>query len=251
LVLVSYRYNFIYLKSEKTAGTSVEMALEPLCIPPEATVTEVTKTRKTQYGIVGQRNRSKSPSQRKVKRHWYRTMEDYLSWRNHKTARAVRFGVGKRCWDRSTRIANIRNPFDKVISWYHFEHRHEGNVKNLDFSILRKNFLEQLKGGRFGGDRNIFFIGDNYVIDRIIRFEHLRDDLTALQRELELPIDPVAGLSHEKSMKESRRNYPVPDYFDREAIEIVKSNYDWVFDRFDYPTEPVDQNRRTDAPQPG
>ena len=236
MVLVSYRYNFIYLKSRKTAGTSVEMALEPLCTPPGATVTEATETSKTQYGIVGRRGKK-----RKSLPLLGRVEKLLLRWEAQKPAWAVRFGVGKRCWDRSTRIANIRNPFDKVISWYHFEHRHEGNVKNLDFSILRKNFLEQLKGGRFGGDRNIFFIGDNYVIDRIIRFEHLRDDLTALQRELELPIDPVAGLSHEKSMKESRRNYPVPDYFDREAIEIVKSNYDWVFDRFDYPTEPVDR----------
>ncbi len=105
--------------------------------------------------------------------------------------------------------------------------------------MLRKHFLEKVKNNRFRlpYNRKIFFLFGNYIIDKVIRFEHLHDDLAALQNELMLPIDPVANLPHTK--KTSRR-HPVSAYFDRQAIEIVKSRFAWVFDRFDYPTEPAD-----------
>ena len=77
-----------------------------------------------------------------------------------------------------------------------------------------------------------------YIIDHAIRFEHLHDDLRALQRELALPVDLVANLPHTYSTKKSRKSYPLADYFDQQAINIVTSRLAWVFDRFDYPTRP-------------
>jgi len=239
MVLVCYPHNFIFLKTAKTAGTSVEMFLEPLCLPPPPPEnTQVVEHRpevKTRYGIVGRRGQWPDPEGVwPLKYIRYR-----LEWRNHRSARFVRLRLGKKRWHQSTRITTIRNPFDKAVSRFHFKYRHK-KIEGLDFSTLRAKFLEYMQYNYQDGDKPIVFLWGKYIIDGEIRFEHLREDLQTLQRDLALPIDPVANLPHEKSMKKSRKSYPVPDYYDRKSIEIVKSKLAWMFDRFDYPTEPVD-----------
>ncbi len=55
MALVCYKHRFIFLKTRKTAGTSVEMALEPLCVPPGTEIREHRSMIKTRYGIVAHR----------------------------------------------------------------------------------------------------------------------------------------------------------------------------------------------------
>jgi hypothetical protein len=54
-MLVSHEKKFIYIKTIKTAGTSVEMALQPCCMPKGGVVTEWTDCSETKTGIVGAR----------------------------------------------------------------------------------------------------------------------------------------------------------------------------------------------------
>ena len=55
MVAVSHSHKFIFLKTRKTAGTSIEMLLEPLCTEPNSVVTEERATSITRQGIVGRR----------------------------------------------------------------------------------------------------------------------------------------------------------------------------------------------------
>lgn len=85
-MLVSHTHRFIYTKTVKTAGTSVEAYFEPLCMPPgtwdlsgprEETVTET--------GIVGYRGPTR-PGTAPV-------------WYNHMPAAEIRTRLGSETWN--------------------------------------------------------------------------------------------------------------------------------------------------------
>ena len=57
-MLVSHSKKFIYIKTIKTAGTSVEVAMQKYCLPPKGEIPPGTVGREaieTSYGIVGKR----------------------------------------------------------------------------------------------------------------------------------------------------------------------------------------------------
>jgi len=91
MALVCYEHNFIFLKTYKTAGTSVEMALEPLCVPPGTEIVEHHPVIKTRYGIVGRRGpatKDGGGGLNKIKRRF--------EWWGHMGALGVRLRVGKK-----------------------------------------------------------------------------------------------------------------------------------------------------------
>lgn len=76
-----------------------------------------------------------------------------------------------------------------------------------------------------------------YIIDHGVRMEHIRDDLHRITRELDLPFEDE-WLPYTNKQKKMRKGRETAEYYDPETIEIVKRRQAWVFDNFDYPTEP-------------
>ena len=55
MTLVSHKHQFVFLKTRKTAGTSIEMLLEPFCAPPGHVPVERTEGMVTPHGVIGHR----------------------------------------------------------------------------------------------------------------------------------------------------------------------------------------------------
>ena len=93
-MLISHDYRFIFIKTVKTAGTSVEAFLEPYCSPPGHVVTHWTPTLITRHGVIGQR--------------WPQNDRDDLGYYNHMPASEIR----QRCsqFDEYTRLTAVRDP---------------------------------------------------------------------------------------------------------------------------------------------
>ncbi|MDV7145713.1 sulfotransferase family 2 domain-containing protein [Tropicimonas sp. TH_r6] len=105
-MLISFPFKFIYIKTNKTASTSIEMALQPFCQEDASTpIEEKLHTIVSDVGIVGQRLVPKSEAN-ELDRYWY----------NHMPASELKSKVGEHVWDSFTKIHAIRNPFDKVLS---------------------------------------------------------------------------------------------------------------------------------------
>jgi len=62
-MLVSHRKKFIYLKTKKTAGTSVEIYLERYCLPPDEPYVEAHHRPETITvdGVIGSRGDNPAP----------------------------------------------------------------------------------------------------------------------------------------------------------------------------------------------
>lgn len=172
-MLASHRHKFIYTKTNKSAGTSVEVFFEPFCVP-EGTF-EVQHGREesvTDAGIVGFRG-GVPP-------------EGCLYW-NHMSARRVKVLIGDDIWNEYFKFTTIRNPFTKVISQYYFNKFLAEKMKQKgkgryrlsfgDLATEREEFFTWIKSTVIDHDKNKYMMDGAFCLDDVIRFEKLTDDI--------------------------------------------------------------------------
>lgn len=219
MVLVSFHKKFIYTKTNKTAGTSVEIFFEPYCLPPEGYEQKHYRGEAvTDYGVVGFRGPH---------------MPVDTLWYNHMPAAQIRKYLGSGIWDEFFKFCIIRNPFDKLVSMYFFHmSREKERLEDLEFSAVRRDFLAWLKERRFVLDHDKYLIDGSICVDYFIRFETLRDDLAEVCRKLRIERD-ASELERFKS--ESRPiNKHFSEFYDEEARKIVADSYAFELNYFGY-----------------
>ena len=110
-MIVSHEHRFIFLKTRKTAGTSVEIALSRICGPDDI-ITPITETDEQLRKAAGGR-----PPQH------YTAPPLEIEGRAHMPASAVRRIVGTDVWESYFKFAIERNPWDAVVSLYYWRNR--------------------------------------------------------------------------------------------------------------------------------
>lgn len=144
---------------------------------------------------------------------------------NHKTALEKRARLGEEEWERRFRFTIVRNPWDKVVSHYHFrvmtnqtglgDHpigfnewvRRAYRDHEPQYWNKPKNFMPQWN---WISDEN-----GKLIINFIGRFENLADDFQyicqKINRQVELPHVKKSGRGHYR------------EYYDEESVEIVRA----------------------------
>lgn len=218
-MLLSHKHAFIYLKTFKTAGTSVEIYLEPACLPDEHPYEEahyrdaVVST----AGVIGQRN----------------PLRVDTSWFNHMSAAQVREQVGD-SWERYLKFCCVRHPYDKVVSffWMRIEGALRETLALSPFETVQATFRSWVASNGLPDDRPIYTIDDMPVVDQVIRFEYLAEDLQALCRRLGLPWRPERLGRYKGEFR--TRPEPFSAYYDAASREIVDRAYEREFGWFGY-----------------
>ena len=100
--------------------------------------------------------------------------------------------AGKDIWNSYLKFCVIRNPFDKVVSWFWHSvtDRIRAELIGVDFSVVRNTFENWLAAGNFPEDRFIYTIGGAPAMDEFVRYERLHSDLQSLCRRLDIPWQP-------------------------------------------------------------
>lgn len=222
-MLVSHAHRFIYLKTRKTAGTSVEALLEPFCAPPGHKVRHGARELVTSYGIVGFRGLPENAWRAK--------------FRNHMAAVEIRKLIPDE-FSAFLRIANVRNPYDKAVSGFHMvsgmSTQEASRLATQEPAALRKLFLDHLAAS-ISPDRDILLIDGRLVVDRVIRFESLLQDLENLNAELKLGLSDIATqLPTYKLTDRASAGPPLSSYLDRDSINEINTQMAWYFDLFGY-----------------
>ena len=229
-MLCSHDKKFIYFKTRKTAGTSVEIFFERFCIPPsEYTEAHTVKERITPFGIVGSRGAERSFIQRNGTATFY----------NHMPAAEIRDKLGAEIFDSYFKFCVIRNPFDKVVSQYwwglHKKHRERKILAHLPFYFVRKRFAKFVKRRSQAGrltDHHVFMIDGRPVADEFIKFEELTPGIASVCRKLGIDAD-VASLGNYKATTRIRKEH-FSDYYDRGTAEIIERDFEWELRKFGY-----------------
>lgn len=217
-MLVSHRKKFIYFKSYKTAGTSVESYLEKYCFPEgeweelhdrDETVTDA--------GIVGFRGKDRPASAR---------------FFNHMPAAVVRERVPRNVWNSYLKIVNVRNPFDKAVSSFYMRYPDIADKPKGDRISAFRTFIADDATKKRLVDRHTYMINDDVVVDRFIRYEHLEEDLKSLCDELDLEFDPDKLPKFKAGLR--RQDITLDEFYDKAAIAHISDWYDWEIERFGY-----------------
>lgn len=217
ITLVSHRHRFIFLRTHKTASTSVEAALEPLCQPPGADVGAHYRDMViSEAGIVGARGGA------------YRNRE----WTPHMGALRIRRKLGREIWRNYTKIAVVRNPYDRMVSmfWWRLNEDDRHMLSTAPFDTVRQAFGGWLARTDAGKNMGKLCIGPRYCLNFALYYEQLDAEIAALFRHFG---EPVPTLPTYKSNARIRSE-PWRDYYDDAAVRIIRSRNGFELAFFGY-----------------
>jgi hypothetical protein len=231
-MILSHKYKFIFIKTAKTAGTSIEVFLSKHC-GPEDIVTPIAPTVEGHQprNYEGFINPVPEILQRpgklfSVLRHAITSRDKFY---NHMPAREVRNRVGSDVWNSYFKFCVERNPWDKVLSHYHMHAAREGGSLSLDEYLARGRF--PINYFRYT-DRS----GTKIIVDRILRYENLVAELSEVFSQLQIPFDGTLGATAKSGYRSDRRQYQ--EVFNDEQRKIVERAFAKEIELHGYRFEP-------------
>jgi hypothetical protein len=169
-VIASHRHRFIFLKTRKTAGTSVEIALSKVCGPDDI-ITEISPEDEALRTAAGGR----APQNFQ----W----GDRKAY-NHMGAKLTRDMVGREVFDDYYTFAIERNPWDAVVSLYFWKYKDRDELPDFE-TYVQEIWIEQL-----ANNRRLYRIRGKMALDRVLRYERLDAELQEVWERLDLPGTP-------------------------------------------------------------
>jgi sulfotransferase famil protein len=183
-VIVSHEHGFVFMKTRKTAGTSVEIALSRVCGDDDV-ITPVTDDDEVLRRAHGGRGPQHFESPPNLERKAF----------NHMPVSMVRKMLGRKKFESYFSFAIERNPWDAVVSLYHWRNRDSAPGSTLqpfgDYVASEAITTFATKNER------IYRLKGEVAVDRVLRYESLDSELAAVWTELGLPGTP--DLPHAKA----------------------------------------------------
>jgi len=212
-MLVSHRKKFIYTKTNKTAGTSVECYFEKYCMPEGQW--EFSHDRDeyvSETGIIGSRLTGKKNKQ----------------WYNHMPAADIRRAIGESIWQSYFKFCVIRNPFDKLISIFYFRNR------NTDWNVEDpvKLFRRWMRSVKEVKDRDRYMIDNRICVDYFIRYEELENGIRHVCDTLAIPFVPDEIPRLKSGIR--KQHFEIENYYDDRTAGIVNKLYAFELETFNY-----------------
>ena len=156
------------MKTNKTAGTSIEIALSKFCGPKDIITPISCKDEKIRKEL------------------GYRGPQNYLSsagevlFYNHISASAVR-NIINDTWDKYYKFCFERNPWDRLVSLYFWRKTPESQVSISNF--IDSGEPQRLKDKGY----EIYTIDGEVVVDKVCKYENINEELEWVRRKVGIP----------------------------------------------------------------
>jgi hypothetical protein len=218
-MILSHKHKFIFLKTSKTAGTSIEVFLSRYCDSTDVvTPIEPPVEEHQPRNYLGFINPIPEILERPGKifsalRHSITSREKFY---RHMPALQVRTRVPRDVWNSYFKFCVERNPWDKVLSHYHMHAAREGGPLSLDEYLARGRF--PINFFRYT-DRS----GRKIIVDRVLRYENLLTELGEVFSQLKIPFEGTLGVRAKSGYRTDRR--PYQDVFNDNQRRIVEEAF--------------------------
>lgn len=223
-MIVSHKHKFIFIKTRKTAGTSVEMALRAICGDEDIITPLVKKDEKKaeELGVKGTQN-CHIPLPRYsamdwislFKRIFIRGKFKRLNYYNHMSAYDVKRYVGEEVWDSYYKFCFDRNPFDKFISLFYWVQWHEGRKYNDFVDFIESDGLSMTMG------YDLYSINKTVAVDKVYKYEEMVESLEDVSRKLNLA-EPLKLFKYKAKGDVRKDRRPSNEVLNKEEQKILK-----------------------------
>lgn len=230
-MIISHRYKFIFIKTHKTAGSSMEMALGPLC-GPEDIITSMETNEDS--GIPRNYHADTLIGRTYAKSRLFRKCIDRRSpllgawyW-EHMPASRVRELIGPEIWDGYYKFCFERNPWEKVVSYYNWKkYGQEKETPPFKEYVLAKSH-------RLPRDGDLYFDGDVCMMDEVHDYKGFLKTFASVCEKLGIPYDgnmprEKTGVTQEKAdyreYYDDETKAKVAEWFSRE-IRLMGYRFD-------------------------
>lgn len=229
MTIISHKYQFIFLKTDKTAGTSIEMGLEPICgkgdicapitVKKTARPGEESHSPRNYEGFFVPCFKKTDIRYGSFTKELKRVMRRQ-KYTGHMTAREVKSRLSRNVWDSYFKFTIVRNPWDYAVSKFFFAQRHKNE---------RIPFEEWIQIKVLSDGMDFYTINGQIAVDHFLRYESLETDLKECMLKLgvsEVPQLPRAkggfrpkGTDYREVHTDFTRDYvskvfkPMIDYF--------------------------------------
>jgi len=198
--MISFQKQFLFVHIPKTAGNSIQSILR------DYSEDEVVALRGEQDGI--ERFGLRNPN--------YKV-------RKHSTLAEYRAALGEVQFRRLYKFTCVRNPWDRMVSYYFRPSRRTGAWDRKEFRKLVLKTLSVADYLRLDEGENDPFAN----VDRIMRFETLADDFRSVCAALGIPTAPLPQYN-----RSSRQHYS--KYYDDGLRALVRERFAPEIERFGY-----------------
>lgn len=197
-MIIAHSRRFIFIKTRKTAGTSIEVFLSGNCAPDDV----FTPLRPSEDG------------------HEPRNCEGFY---NHMPASEVVDSLGSAAWGSYFSFCVERNPWDKVVSHFHMmKARSKGGLE----------FSQYLEEGEFPVDFEKYTRQGGIIVDRVLRYEALEDELSEIFQRLSIPYGGKLGVRAKSGYRPQKD--PYQGYFTSSQADIVANAFRREIDLFGF-----------------
>ncbi|GAA5215313.1 sulfotransferase family 2 domain-containing protein [Corallincola platygyrae] len=199
-MIISHKHKFIFLKTNKTAGTSIELALRQHC-GGEDIITRVTPTDESKSRELGGRSAQHClvPLSHYSQGDWINLLKGKpRRFYNHIRAAEVRELIGEDIWQSYYKFCFERNPWDKVISLYFWRCRQEPRPSLDEFIENEAAAAINLRSWQ------VYTINDEIAVDKVYQFEQMDEAMADLSERFGLP---ELSLPNAKGSFRKTKNY--------------------------------------------
>lgn len=223
-MIVSHKHKFIFLRTEKTAGSSLHQLLADICGPDDI-VTGTTRSRGrnrrpawTRYVSVGM-----GPLRRRF--------PGQFGIHTHATISQARDCLGDDVFRSYFKFSIERNPWDRQLSLYCQRKRKRNRLAFLDFQrdmsspLYRRFHYTRLRNWE------IYSIDDQIAVDFVIRYEDLDAGVRHVLKEI--GVDHAIELPQRRSeWREQKGTYR--EFYSPELRDLIARWYRHEIEAFGY-----------------
>lgn len=200
-MIISHKFKFIFIKTRKTAGTSIEVYLSGFC-DKEDILTPI------------------SPESDKHE------PRNYGTFYNHVSASEVRSKVGDKMWGDYFTFCIERNPWDKTISYFHMQKALYNNSLTLEEYFTSQDFCNDYMAYTDPNDRS------KLLVDRVLHYENLSQHLSEVFMKLGIPFDGRLDVWEKSDYRTDRRSYR--DILSKDQAKIIENRFQTEIKLFNY-----------------
>lgn len=215
-MIISHKHRFIFIKTAKTAGSSIEIALSRLCGDDDI-ITPISKPDedlRRDLGIRGAQNFAAPMADYGI-RDWARYLakgKRKLRFYNHMPACEAKALIPADLWQGYFKFCFERNPWDRVVS--HYFHLYQSGEKPTIREYLERGYASVLRQRGFLS----YTIDGELAVDHVGRFEAIPDELRRFLERIGVS-DDLDLPRAKSSFRNDKRHYR--ELLTREEAQIV------------------------------